>query len=113
MRPGQVTVNEFEQALLDRIGESDPRLRGKLSDLHVLSRKFTGVGSFTQFLCDADESEQKWHVSLSALVTVPDVPNGLGATLFCRGGQPDFLEVYTYGEDRWDGIYDGFEFNAG
>lgn len=45
MRPGQVTLNEFERALLDRIGQSEPRLDGRWADLHVLSREFTGAGT--------------------------------------------------------------------
>jgi hypothetical protein len=43
------------------------------------------------------------------LVTVPGVPSGLGAELFFRGARPDFLEIYTHGDELWDGVYDGFE----
>ena len=39
---------------------------------------------------------------------MPGVPNGMGAVLFCKGNRPHFLEVYTYGDDRWEGVYDGF-----
>jgi hypothetical protein len=40
---------------------------------------------------------------------MPGVPNGLGAVLFCEGGKPQLLEVYTHGSELWDGVHDGFE----
>jgi len=113
MRPERVTPNEFERALLDRIGESEPRLRDALAKLHVLSREFTGAGCFTTFRCDAAAEEERWCVGLDDLVTVPGVPSVLGAVLCCRGSQPDFLEIFTYGEARWHGTFEGFGFNAG
>src|SRR5262245_50013108 len=42
------------------------------------------------------------------MIHVPGVPNGMGAVLFCSGWQPECLEIYTYGEERWDGVYNGF-----
>src|SRR5690606_1594025 len=39
-------------------------------------------------------------------VAVSGVPSGLGAVLFCRGLRPDFLEIFTYGEEHWGGTYD-------
>jgi hypothetical protein len=32
----------------------------------------------------------------------------MGAVLFCEAGMPHCLEVYTYGNDHWEGVYDGF-----
>ncbi len=32
----------------------------------------------------------------------------LGAILFCRGDHPICLELYTYGDEYWDGVYDGY-----
>jgi hypothetical protein len=57
MRPGQLEPNEFEIALLKGFAAQDPSLC--LDSLHVLSREFTGVGSFTKFLCDGS-GETKW-----------------------------------------------------
>ena len=109
MRPGQITPNAFEQALLAHMAERDPRIREAVRDLHVLSREFTGAGSYTTFLCEVPAEAERWHTGLNVLVTVPGVPSGLGAELFFRGARPDFLEIYTHGDELWDGVYDGFE----
>jgi hypothetical protein len=109
MRPGQVKPNEFELAILERLATKDPSIRGSVGRLHVLSREFTGVGSFTNFACEesaADAPDR--HVGLDDLIKMPGVPNGMGAVLFCKGDRPQCLEVFTYGDDHWEGVYDGF-----
>ena len=109
MRLGQIEPNEFEVAILDRIATQEPSIRSSLGDLHVLSREYTGVGSFTRFQRDEPGAEiDKRHVSLEALILIPNVPSGMGAVLFCKGGRADCLEIFTYGDDHWDGVYDGF-----
>ena len=107
MRPGQLEPNEFETALLKRFATQDPSL--SIDSLHVLSREFTGVGSFTKFLCGGP-GETKWDrdLKLGAIISMPGVPSGLGAVLFCTGNQPTCLEIYTFGDEYWDGVYDGF-----
>jgi hypothetical protein len=107
MRPGQLKPNEFETALLKRFATQDPSL--SIDSLHVLSRKFTGVGSFTTFLCGGSV-ETKWdrHLKLNAVISMPGVPNGLDAVLFCTGNQPNCLEISSFGDEYWDGVYDGF-----
>jgi hypothetical protein len=109
MRPGQLRPNDFELAILERIAGNEPSIRGSVQQLRVLSRELTGAGSFTKFRCD--ESVGSWaerHLSLDATISMPGVAGGLGAVLFCKCGQPECLEIYTYGEDHWDGAYDGF-----
>ena len=39
---------------------------------------------------------------------MPGVPNGMGAVLLLKGGMPECLELFTYGDDHWEGVYDGF-----
>src|SRR5262249_24409137 len=109
LRPGQIKPNEFELAILERLACKEPSLRASIGRLHVLSREFTGVGSFTNFACEessAGAPEQR--VDLDAQIKMPGVPNGMGAVLFCKGGRPKCLEVFTYGDDHWEGVYDGF-----
>lgn len=110
MKPGQRTPNEFEIAILLRLASGTESLRGCIGALHVLSREFSGVGSFTTFqpnraLARPDLGEQQ--LGLDVLINVPGVPNGMGAVLFCKDGCPDMLETYTYG-DPWDGTFTGF-----
>lgn len=109
MKPGQRTPNEFEVALLAAFARQDPSLAATLRELHVLSREFTGVGSFTTFLCDdAARWPSRSPVTLARLITIPGVAHGLCAVLFFDGSQPKMLEVAVYGEEHWDGLFDGF-----
>jgi len=111
MKPGQLTLNEFETAILERLASQSESLRAFLGGLRVLSREFSGAGSFTTFsiapaLGQHELGQQQ--LGLDALVIVPGVPNGMGAVLFCRDGCPEMLEIYTYGDDHWNGTFTGF-----
>ncbi|MEM7307934.1 MAG: hypothetical protein AAF682_14750 [Planctomycetota bacterium] len=107
LRPGQVEPTELEAAILARLIAADPAIAPHCEALHVLSREFTGVGSFTTFR-GTDEAAERSSASLDALIVVPGVSGGLGAVLFCLGNRPDVLEIFTYGDERWDGRHDGF-----
>jgi hypothetical protein len=110
MRPGQLQPNEFERAILRSFVSLLPSLLPRIDSLHVPSREYTGVGSFTRFHHDDSEAaavEQELGLD-HAEIHVPTVPSGLGAVLFCRGDQPMCLELFTYGDELWDGVYDGF-----
>jgi len=109
MRPGHTTPNEFEIEILQHLATQDPAIRPFLSDLHVLSRKYTGVGCFIEFHNHAvDEHHETCDLALNATIVVPGVLHGLGAVLFPKNGRPDRLEIYTFGEEQWDGRSDGF-----
>ncbi len=111
MRPGQLQPNELECAILERIARNVPWLQGPFSSLHVLSREYTGVGSYTEFVCDVPEAANDPFPGLKELIRLPGVPNGMGAILYCRGKLPKCLEIFTYG-DSWDGTYEGFTLEA-
>lgn len=108
MNPGQLKPNDFELAILQRLASKVPSISGVVEQLHVVSREFTLVGSFTTFHCEeSGDDGPRQRVSLDTLINMPGVPNGMGAVLFLKGGKPECLEVYTYG-DPWDGVCDGF-----
>ena len=111
MRPGQLDPNDFELAILRQLAEKRPALGPSIPELQVLSREFTGVGSYTTFRCANDVPENpNDHVGLDMLIALPGVPNGLGAILWLKNAAPAVLEIFAYGEDLWDGVYDGFAF---
>jgi hypothetical protein len=113
MGPGQVEPNEFEKALLSALSQEHPAIHPFVDNLHVLSREFTGVGGFTNFLCDgAPKDADDVPLGLSAMISMPNVPNGMGAVLWCRGGRPKCLELFTYGNDHWEGLSDGFSISG-
>ncbi len=113
MRPGQMTPNDFELAILECVANQDPSMRDAIPGLHVLSREFTGVGSFTTFTrsrCENDSTRRA--IDLDALIRIPsaEVELGavlLGAVLFCDGQRLDCLEVFSF-DGPWDGVYEGF-----
>ena len=110
MRPGQLQPNELERAILRSFASLLPSLLPRIDSLHVLSREYTGVGGYTRFQHDDSESAaEERELGLNhAEIRVPTVPSGLGAVLLCRGDQALCLELYTYGDEPWDGVYDGF-----
>ena len=108
MRPGQLQPNDFELAILKRIMRQEPSLPPLPVQLSMLSREFTGVGSYTNFQCDQPDGAPKRQIGLNALIRIPGVPSGLGALLFCRGDEPVCLEIYTFGDEHWDGVFEGF-----
>jgi hypothetical protein len=109
MRPGQTTPNDFELAILKRVALQNPSIPKSIQQLHVLSRDFTGVGCFARFKCDESKpGSSVRHVSLTELINMPSVPNGMGAVLVCKGDQPECLEIFTFGDGHWDGTYNGF-----
>jgi len=108
-RPGQIEPNEFELAILARIAAKSPSLRPYLRNLHVLSREFSGVGSFTNFKCEIESAQVvEQRIGLDDLIVVPNVQNGMGAVLLCQRDRPKCLETYTFGGELWDGVFEGF-----
>jgi len=96
--------NAFENAILRALARETPSL--DVDHLRVRGRKFTGVGSYTDFVCD--ESGERRSVSLKARISVPGVPNGMGAVLYFHGDRPACLETFTYRDDFWTGAFEGF-----
>ena len=105
MRPGQLTPNELEAEVLGVIAKTDQALEQAVDQLHVLSRTYTGVGSFTTFACSSDEPQR--DISLGKHIQIPGLSHGLGAVLFLKGNEPCTLEIYAYGEN-WDGTIEGY-----
>jgi hypothetical protein len=102
-------LTDLEAAILAAIATSRPELGPLVADVRVTSRELTGCGSYTQLHSSAGRVfGLDRHIGLDALTLVPGVNNGLGAVLFCKQGKPEFLEIYTYGEDGWDGNSQGF-----
>lgn len=112
-QPGQLHLNELEVAILERIASDNPdsgdKIRRFISSAQVLSRKFTGVGCYTDMLNNGVLSGAKRTIlSLSASIKVPDPPNGNGAVMFCSPNEPYVLEICTYGDEKWDGRTESF-----
>ena len=91
------------------MAETTPTLQHLIPKLHVLSREFTGVGSYTKFLSSASVPDLgDKMIDLHALINMPGVAHGMGAILFCEAGKLKTLETYTHGTAHWNGNFDGF-----
>ncbi len=106
MRPGQLKPNEFEVAILERILADHADVHVDISGLHVLSRTFTGVGSYTTFL--TAKGGERRILRTAARIDVAGLRDGLGNVVFMSGDELEMLELYTYGDEKWDGVYAGF-----
>ncbi len=107
MRPGQLHPNELEKALLERLASENPDAQISIAQLHVLSRKFTGVGCFTEFLVKGQPPALRRVLELAVHVTIPGLQHGLGVVAF-REEDKLTLELYSFGDEMWDGVFDGF-----
>lgn len=104
--PKDPVPNAFETAVLEAMARESPSLILDVQHLQVRSRKYSGVGSYTDFVCD--EPGERESVSLKASIAVPGVPSGMGAVLYYRGRRPACLETFTCGNDFWTGASEGF-----
>jgi hypothetical protein len=111
MRPASGELSAFERVILELMGSGRASLRPLIPHLQVLGREFTGAGSYTDLACPESAAELgDGRVGIDVLINVPGVPNGMGAVLFCKAGAPTLLEIYTFGEESWNGVADGFSF---
>lgn len=106
MRPGQIQPNELEVAFLNTVEEEYPDLRAQWDALHVLSREYTGVGSYTTFEGGEKKSDKFRLLPLNSQV---QLPNGdiLGAIIYWNDTSPAMLEIHSY-NGLWDGLFEGF-----
>lgn len=98
--------NAFEIAILAALSREHPSLIVDVNGIRVRSRSYTGVGSYTDFLCEASGEQET--VGLTARIAVPGIRNGMGAALICRGRRPECLETFTLGDEFWSGSFEGF-----
>lgn len=105
-------LNEFETAVLNRMQHQLSALSSNISELKLLHRELTGVGSFTYFAKpDARVPvPNDGPLTLDVHILMPGVRNGLGAMLLVNADSILFLEIFTYGDDGWNGNWEGFSF---
>ena len=110
MKSDELALNEFEKALLKRLADKAPTLSSAISDLAVSSRELTGVGSFTNFASNQtfEFDTSTGPLALDVHISIPSVQFGLGALLFFNVNSIAFLEIFAYGDDAWDGNWEGF-----
>lgn len=98
----------LEKMVVEKILSGDDRvldiLRKQYNDSVVESREFTGAGFYTTFKINdsAPMLVGKNSFQLGDVIgTIKGVKYGVGFVLFIKDGKIDFLEGYTYGEEKW------------
>ena len=88
---------------LDEHGEPFDTIRQQLAHAIITSRRFTGVGFFTDFIVPENSPVRRDLPDLTlgdVEAELPGVHLGAGFLLFIRGGTVSMLEGYTY-DDPW------------
>ena len=109
MKPNDTKLNDFEKAIFEHIAKYEPSINHLIHNLNVLSREFTGVGSFTNLYSEIEEPLLgNKRIGIKGQIKVPNVPSGLDAIIFCENGKIKVLEICTFGSEHWNGNYIGF-----
>jgi len=74
--------------------------------LRVKSREYTSVGGYVNFLNSHElrlPELGKRELGFNGQLMVPGVPSGLGAIVAVDQGKIKYLELFTYGDEKWNG----------
>lgn len=106
-------LTEFERSLVRAVLSQHPtftRLGDNIDSLEVESIRNTGVGAYITFAnrsqsvsADIDAAE----LGFDGAICVPGVPSGLGCVVDVNQGKLNHIELFTYGDEAWDGSTDG------
>jgi hypothetical protein len=109
------TLNSLEDRVTRMLLAGDDEalvvLREQIQQAEVLSRKWTGVGFFTEFLIPSTVTRL---VGCSSFKlgdvdgTASNIKDGLGFLLYISDGYISMLEGYTYG-DSWPNEVEGLQ----
>jgi hypothetical protein len=103
-----VDLNHLEGTILQFLlaGDDDTlrMLRSQLDAATFLSRKFTGVGFFTDFEIPTSiervGKRQNFEIA-DVFARISGLVNDAGFILFIREGVISFLEGFTFGDEQW------------
>jgi len=106
-------LTEFEQSLVQAVLSQHPSyaaLGDSFSSLEVEQMKKTGVGAYITFSKDDQAVSGELpatELGFDGLIHVPGVPSGLGCVIDVDGGKLNHIELFTYGDELWDGSTEG------
>jgi hypothetical protein len=97
-------LTDLERELLDLVSrENWPQFR--TDAIRVLRRENTGAGRYTYF---ADGHGQDLpdgaYSAQGRMIEMRGVRNGLGFVVEVAGSRLSHLEMFTFGNDEWDGV---------
>jgi hypothetical protein len=104
-------LTKIERELVEQILKQNPThyevLKEQIEHLTVSLRKPTGVGSYIYFSLPIEvkiaDASLKIHLVFNGNIIVEGVPSGLGCVMLVKDGRMYYLELFTYGNESWDG----------
>jgi hypothetical protein len=85
-------------------------LESTLARLRVTSREVTGVGLYVNFSKHQEKLLPEGttrQLGFDGEVSISRVPSGVGLILAIDDGIISYLELFTYGDEQWDGSTTG------
>jgi hypothetical protein len=107
-------LNRLENEILIVIAREYPIIELHIPYLKVESREHTGVGMYVNFsyinLGKGVKPIEDGLLSVNKIISLNSLVNGLGFTLDISNGLINFIEIFTYDDETWDGSFTMFEF---
>lgn len=107
-------LNKLEIAIIEDIAKEYPSIKSHIPRLQVESRENTGVGMYVNLNYNhLDESLIRLKdgtLSTNEIIVIDSLENGLGFVLDVSNGLINFIELFTYGDEFWDGEFSSFKF---
>ncbi len=114
------SLTDLEKAILGKIASASQNehlfIEKHLPFLSVCSRELTGVGMYVNFddsspsAILSERLDENEVYSSQNIIEIDTLKNGLGFALYAKDGKLQFLELFTYGSENWDGSYRSFSF---
>jgi hypothetical protein len=94
--------------ILKQHGLAHHSLADQLDRLRVIDREPTVVGAYINFslLGPVVDDTISTQLGFDGKIEIDGVPSGLGCVLLVDAGRMYYLELFTYGNEKWDGNLD-------
>lgn len=107
-------LNKLEYSIIENFAKEYPIIKDHVCLLKVESREDTGGGMYVNFaykyLDDDLVKLEDGTLSTNEIIVLDSLKNGLGFVLDISHGLINFIEMFTYGDDLWNGNFNEFRF---
>lgn len=89
---------------------ADESIRAQCLAAEVVSREYSGVGSFSRLKTGVADTPSSLRVAdVDPAIESPELPLGGGCVLFLNDGYVDLLEIYVNGSDDYPDDIESYE----
>ena len=106
--------HEIVRNILKSEQYSNTKYSKQMPYLVVKLREYTGVGAYVHFALQeegyqfVEKTLRDFTLSIDKIITLPQLKDGLEFILEASDGKIDYLEIFTFGDEHWDGKEEGF-----